>query len=86
MKTLRKYEDHVQLLTALAFAAYIAWRLNGRGWEWFEWLPAAILGLFAAALFWIIVWFTVRKTTYERIAARTKRDLQSGGDGWPGRN
>jgi MFS family permease len=84
MKFLKRYEDEIQLVSALVAAVLMGWWLHGRGWRWFEWLPAAILAVFGVGLVWIIAWFLCRKLTYRQMAARNKAHLQAGGDGWPG--
>jgi hypothetical protein len=83
VKALRKYEDALQLGSALVVASLTGWRLHTRGWHWGEWLPAAMLACFGVGVLWIIVWFMCRKLTYRQMAARSKADLKAGGDGWP---
>jgi len=83
MKALHRHEDALQFGTALLVAGLMAWWLHTRGWQWLEWLPAAILTFFGVGVVWVVVWFVRRKMTYEKLAARNKADLQAGGDGWP---
>ena len=79
----RNAEDIVRLLISLAAAIWTGWALAHRGWPVFSWLPAAILAFLAVGVVWIIVWYVRRKATYQILAARTKADLQAGGNGWP---
>ena len=79
-------EDCIRVVTALVAAVCGGWGLAHRGWPWQNWLPAAILIFAGVTVLWILIWYLRRKLTYERLARRTKADLQAGGDGWPDRD
>lgn len=83
MRAVRKHEDLIQLIVGFAVAVLVAWRLQGRGWPWYEGLPAGVLTFFGVAIVFMLIWYVRRKLTYEKLAARTRADLQAGGDGWP---
>lgn len=83
MRLLVKYEDHLQLLSGIIIAAWVAWILHLRGWPWYNWLPVAFLTMVGVGLVWVLGWFARRKLTYQRRAAAAKADLRRGGDGWP---
>lgn len=77
IRFLYKLQEAVQLITAFGVAAALAVWLHKRGWLWLEWLPAAILAFLGMGVFWILIWYAVRKTTYEKLAARTKAQLRA---------
>jgi len=77
IRFLYKLQEALQLITAFGVAAALAVWLHKRGWLWLEWLPAAILAFLGMGVFWILIWYAVRKTTYEKLAARTKAQLRA---------
>ena len=82
-KMLTNIRDMVCLLICLAVATLMARWLMQRGWPLISWLPASILTFLGVGLLWILLWYVRRKSTYQRLAQRTKADLQAGGNGWP---
>ncbi len=67
------WRSKVRSVFAIIGAVAMGVLLNGLGWPWWAWLPAAILCAITVYMAFVLSWFLWRKLSYQYFARMAKR-------------